>query len=196
MIKTNDDLQYYMEQDRIMNKFPKYGIKTFVRDIFDANSIYNFLRTLRKAEYYYNKKRFSLLQYYYRYRLKIISKNLGFDIPLNTCGPGLSLPHYGSIIINGACQIGKNCRIHSCVNIGASGGSTKVPQLGDNVYIGPSAVIFGDITIASNITIGANSTVNKSFVDEHVAIAGTPAKIIKRDMQNWLVFNKLYPSIS
>ena len=75
------------------------------------------------------------------------------------------------------------------MNIGASAGKDEAPQIGDNVYIGPSCVLFGDIKIGSNNTIGANATVNKSFEQEHVIIAGTPAQILKTDYPNWLEFN-------
>ena len=71
------------------------------------------------------------------------------------------------------------------MNIGASGGIPKAPILGDNVYIGPGAKIFGDITLGSNIAIAANSTVNKSILEDNILIAGSPAKKIKEiDVSN------------
>ena len=42
----------------------------------------------------------------------------------------------------------------------------------------PGAVIVGDIRIADNIRIGANSFVNKSFLEEGITIAGAPARKI------------------
>ena len=128
---------------------------------------------------------------WYRWRYRRVSIKLGFSIPINTFGSGLSIAHYGPIIVNSACRIGKNCRIHACVNIGASGGSTAAPQIGDNVYIGPSAVIFGDIALADNITVGANATVNKSCVERNVVLAGTPARIVKRDCPVWWETNRV-----
>jgi serine O-acetyltransferase len=65
-----------------------------------------------------------------------------------------------------------------CVNIGASGGRSEAPQIGDNVYIAPGAKIYGDITIADGIAIGANAVVNDSFLEPNVTIAGVPAKKI------------------
>ncbi|HEY3363291.1 MAG TPA: hypothetical protein VGK06_16105 [Methanosarcina sp.] len=50
--------------------------------------------------------------------------------------------------------------------------------MGNNVYIGPGAKIFGNIVIADNIAIGANSVVNKSFYERGISIAGIPAKKI------------------
>jgi serine O-acetyltransferase len=48
------------------------------------------------------------------------------------------------------------------------------------VWIGPGAKIFGKITIADNVAIGANSVVNKSVAEPNVTVAGVPARIINR----------------
>ena len=104
---------------------------------------------------------------------------LGFTISPNVFGPGLSIGHPGTLTVNGVAKVGKNCRIHTCVFIATKAGfSDKVPKIGDNVYIGPGAKIFGPIVIADNIAIGANSVVNKSFLEPGVTIAGIPARKI------------------
>lgn len=87
--------------------------------------------------------------------------------------------HRGTIVVAENAHIGANCRIHACVNIGNKAGSpNKAPKIGNNVYIGPGAKIFGEITIADNITIGANAVVNKSFLEPGIDIAGVPAQKI------------------
>jgi serine O-acetyltransferase len=55
----------------------------------------------------------------------------------------------------------------------------SAPQIGCNVYLVSGVIIFGDISIPNNTLISANSTVNKSFVDENTMLAGSPAKVIK-----------------
>ena len=77
------------------------------------------------------------------------------------------------------------------VNIGANQGSNKAPQIGDNVYIGPGAVIFGDITIADGCYIGANAVVNKDIVEPYSVVVGIPAKVIKIDNVSWWQKNSL-----
>lgn len=115
----------------------------------------------------------------YEFYLEKLSVKLGFTIPPNVFGPGLNIPHYGPIVINSNAKIGANCRIHNCVNIGTKAGfSDLAPKIGNNVYIGPGAKIFGDIEIADGIAIGANSVVNKSFIEKGIGIAGVPAKKI------------------
>ena len=41
-----------------------------------------------------------------------------------------------------------------------------------------------DVTIPPNSIVGADSLVNKSFDRENIIIAGTPAKIVKENI-NW-----------
>lgn len=77
------------------------------------------------------------------------------------------------------------------VNIGANGGSHKAPKIGDNVYIGPGAVIFGDIEIADGCYVGANAVVNKSFLEPNSVIVGIPAKVVKKDNVCWWEKNHL-----
>jgi serine O-acetyltransferase len=98
---------------------------------------------------------------------------------LNVFGPGLSIAHRGTIVINNATKIGANCRLHACVNIGTKAGyDNMAPKIGDNVYIGPGVKIFGNIEIADGIAIGANAVVNRSFIEPNITIAGVPAKKI------------------
>lgn len=181
MIKTKQEYLEYLEADRIA-----LGITTNwklnLKWLLFPNPIYKFQKNLRKLEYYRNCRRdfFGKIYYYYlRYWFKKESMKLGFSIPLNVFGSGLAIVHYGTIVVNSNARIGRNCRIQVCTNIGASGGSYKAPILGDNVYIGPGSKIYGDIKIANNIAISANSVVNKSFLEENIMIAGCPAKKIK-----------------
>lgn len=73
-------------------------------------------------------------------------------------------------------RIGKNLRIHVGVNIGANGGNP--PKLGDDIYIGPGAKIFGDIYIADGCKIGANAVVNKTCIEKNKHLVGVPVHIV------------------
>lgn len=188
MIENKKDLIYYIHQDRQMNGYPKTRCPgEIIKNLIFPNAV-SYLRNLRKVEYFTNVPILGgrFFRAYYNLKLRVSARKLGYYIGINSCGPGLSLPHYGTVIISAEARLGENCRVHVCVNIGRSAGGKKAPQIGDNVYIGPSCVLYGDIIIANNITIGANATVNKSFYQENVVIAGTPAKIVKTDYPNWI----------
>ena len=183
MIKSKTDLQYYIEADRIANGLPKYlTLKIRNKNVLFPNYIWKFLKTLRKLEYYQNCKSggISILsRYLITKRHNKLSLKLGFSIPTNVFGAGLSIPHHGTIIVNGGAKIGSNCRLHACVNIGTEAGyGDKAPFIGDNCYIGPGVKVYGDIKIANGTAVGANAVVNKSFSEENIAIGGVPAKKI------------------
>lgn len=63
----------------------------------------------------------------------------GISIPPNVFGRGLSIAHFGSIVVSDKAKVGRYCRIHSATNIGIY--KEAAPKLGDFVYIGPGAVI-------------------------------------------------------
>lgn len=99
-------------------------------------------------------------------------------IPPNSFGCGLKIMHLGPILVNGKVKAGKNISIHINTSIVAGGPGNGVPVLEDGIVIGVGAVILGQVRIAKNIAIGANAVVNKTFLEENIAIAGVPAKKI------------------
>lgn len=184
MIRNKKDYKYYLECDRIALGIKKSNLYYKIIYYLIPGLTWSFHRRLRKVEYYKNCKKGYLnkLYYYYLYyKFRKISVKLGFSIPENVFGPGLAIVHYGTVVVHKNAKVGKNCRIQACTNIGASGGSDEAPLLGDNIYIGPGAKIYGNITIANNILIAANACVNKSFLENDVLIGGIPAKVLKRN---------------
>lgn len=176
LIKTKTDLRYFLDQDK-----KALVINNRVRPKLFGDEIWKYQRLLRKTEYHHNNLTKNpvnkLLYFFYKLRQHYLGIRLGYTIPVNCFGPGLSIAHIGTVVINSKATIGSNCRIHVDVNIGVRKG--KAPKLGDNVYIGPGAKIFGGIEIASNVKIGANSVVNKSVFTSNVTLAGIPAKVKK-----------------
>ncbi len=180
MITTKEELNYYILQDAISSK--RSG-KYFIKPRLFGDEIWKFQLILRKTEYYFNlynssKKHLFIPYIWYRYLFHKTSVKLGFSIPLNVFGPGLAIPHYGTITVNSMAKVGKNCRLHEGVNIGATNGSKKAPCIGDNVFIGTGAKIIGDIVIADNVVIGANAVVVKSITESGGTYGGVPAKKI------------------
>ena len=172
MIKSKEDLRYYLECDRIsMNKS---------RPAKQWDITYWFLNCLRHYEYWHNQNTiFSKFpELIWHIRFKRISERCGFTIPINIIGPGLCLPHYGTIVISCNASIGENCKIHAGVNIGASSGKPEAKSIGNNVYIGPGAKIIGGGFISDNVVIGANAVVTGNIEESGITVGGIPAKKI------------------
>ncbi len=96
-------------------------------------------------------------------------------------GPGLYLPHLGTIVIGSGSKVGENCTIAHGVTIGHAGGGRRTgagnPVIGNRVYIGPGAILIGPITVGDDALIGAGAVVVKSIPPRGVAV-GNPARII------------------
>ena len=56
--------------------------------------------------------------------------------------------------------------------------ATGQPTVGDNVSLGCSVTIIGNVHIGNNVTIGAESIVVKDVPDDCV-VAGNPVRIIR-----------------
>lgn len=181
MILSKQDYIHYLQQDsRAMGK--NHLPSSIIIEKLSPDPVWKFIKLLRKCEYYRNCKRDVFSKAYYIF-LKLLFKNLslklGFSIPENVFGPGLAIAHYGTIVVHRNAKVGANCRIHPSTCIGSSGGSDKAPKLGDNIYIAPGAKIYGDISLANNISIAANAAVSSSFLEESIMIGGIPAKRVK-----------------
>lgn len=146
-------------------------------------------RLLRTVEYLGSRPGpfWQLLHAVYRVRLARRSVLTGISIPPGVFGPGLSIAHVGSIVVNDRARIGSWCRIHSATNIGVHDGAA--PTIGSHVYIAPGAVLFGGITVGDGACVGANAVVHGD-VPSRVTVAGVPARVVSerdsaRSLPEW-----------
>jgi serine O-acetyltransferase len=192
-IQSKQDYIFYLEADEVSLFIPEDTWDRLRERMF--NQIWRFQRILRKTEYYSNCHNTPLwrpLVLIMEYRLSRYGFKLGYEIPINVFGPGLSIAHQGSIIVNRYARIGENCRINNGVTIGTQAGYTdRCPTIGKNAFIGPGAQIFGSISIADNVAIGANSVVIKSFAEGGISIAGVPARKISEKGSKKLHINSI-----
>ena len=161
-------------------------------------SLYNWLRIdqlrfqlrLRRLEYLANCRPWRFLS---RAILELLNHNLavrlGVTIPKNVFGPGLCLVHRGTVVVSPLAHVGANCRIHPSSSIGDYNGA---PTIGDNVYIGPGAKLYGPIVIGSNVAVAANAVVNTSVPDD-CTVGGIPAHLLSNtgSIQHGLLHNTI-----
>jgi len=185
MIRSKTEYLSCLEADRAANERPPRGIfhkifRMLLHPLVCQDRTWQFIALLRKTEYYKNCKRswFGNLCYHaLKHRLCKLQFATGFEIWPNCIGPGLRLPHAGPVLINEDCRIGSHFTINICTVIGSHNDQT--PVIGNHVVVEPGAVISGGLTLADHIVVGANSFVNKSFLEENITIAGAPARKIK-----------------
>lgn len=98
-------------------------------------------------------------------------------------GPGFLIMHRHGLIVEAV--IGSNCVIHQNVTVGQhiAGGDQSVPRIGNNVWIGPGAIITGAITIGDGATISAGTVISKD-VPPHSLVAGNPGRVIVQNYDN------------
>lgn len=175
MIADKEALAFYLAADQFaLGKNGK-------RPRLFSDEIWKFQILLRKCEYYKNTcNNRSLLSLVARFRFHRLSVKLGFDIPMNAIGPGMKINHRGTLVINGNARIGKWCDIHPGVCVGdnpvLSGNGekiTNVPIVGDYVFLGPGAKLFGSIIVGDNVMVSANAVVN-SDVENDKVVFGNP----------------------
>ena len=195
MIKSKSDLKEYLLADKAA-----LG-KTRKRPKFMHDVIWSYQRLMRKCEYYDNCRKDFLGRIYAKFlKMKFVSMNhkLGFSIPLNVFGKGLSIAHYGCLVVNANARIGEYCRIHEGVTIGATsgdyqkGGEGSAAQIGDRVFIATGAKIIGRVKIADGVVIGANSVVVKDIDEPNTTWAGVPARKISDKGSEDYILGTLY----
>lgn len=185
MISSAEDFKKYIKEDnhQWVNSSKKYSlIAWFCHE--PSYLIAKYLYYLRKEEYFINTANGSKLKgalgLFYDRKKNRLGNLLGIQIDPNCFESGLTIYHPGSIVVNPAVRVGKNCKLHGGNCIGNNGINNHVPHIGNNVDIGYGAVIIGDIEIADNVIIGANAVVNKSIKIPGSVVVGVPGKMIER----------------
>lgn len=110
-----------------------------------------------------------------------------------TIGPGLLLMHRIGVNI-GPATIGKNVVIHQNVTIGqrVAGGDQGVPTIGDNVWIGPGAILSGGITIGDGATISAGTVLSRD-IPAGALVGGVPGRVLQRTYDNSAMLGVVVP---
>lgn len=193
MINSKKQLRNYLSEDSLFYKKVSSGYLKCIKNRLATTPqsstyrIWLYVKNLRYAEYNKNNSilakpkginsLYHTLCMIYRYwRLRVLSRETGFQIDPGSFGKGLLIYHYGSIIVNADAKIGDYATIFPGVVIGAK--SSGCPVIGNHVMIGAGAKILGGVHIGNHVTIAPNAVVVKDIPDNAIVV-GIPARILK-----------------
>lgn len=173
VIESRADLRAYLAADLRAHGMQRWRFRDRI-----LSPAVHFQRLLRRQEYWYNTARTPagrLVAGWFRLRTRLTGERLGFSVPRNVFGPGLSIAHVGTIVVHHEARVGANCRIHHGVTIGEARG--RCPVIGDDVFIAPNALILG-VDVGDRVGVLAGAVVIEPVPDD-VEVAGVPARIIR-----------------
>ena len=178
-ITSKKQLEFFIASDRMINRgyFTPSLVDRF-KNLLIPDDIMTYLVTMRKISYYKNGKGIinKLKYFYYHRKYCQLGKKLGFSIGYDVFGYGLRIPHYGTIVVGNSNHIGNYAVLHTSICI-----SNYERHIGDGFYFSTGAKMTSPLTLGNNISIGANSLVNKSYDDDNALIGGVPARFIKKE---------------
>ena len=181
MITTKKQLKEVIEEEKSFY-LPSPKKCEWVLTSDNSVKIFKYIKSLRKAEFYYNNRKnvFYKLMYFFTRRTKNrLGRLLGIEMWENTFDSGLKIWHAGNIVVNGKTRVGKNCILHGNNCIGNTGKSSACPRLGNDVRLGFGAIVIGDVELADGIVVAAGAVVVKSCLQKNAVLAGVPAKFVK-----------------
>ena len=183
-IKTKKELKFVILADKIMNDIGD-GFLGKIRKCLspDYKCKSRFLVEMRKVSYYRHQKGLlsKLLLAFHYAKYEKLGIKLGFTIGSDALGYGVVIPHYGTIVVGNTNRIGNYAVLQTSVCISSNG---KI--IGDGLYMGTGAKITSKVKLGNNISVGANSLVNKDCEQDNVLLGGMPAKVIRQE-ETWYI---------
>lgn len=134
----------------------------------------------RKMWYLYSRGKIGRIRAKFLY-LKILRKYNCCIYPHISVDKGFHVAHPVGIVI-GDCTIGKDFAILQNCTIGVKSGLDNInrtyPVIGDNVTMGASSLVLGNVKVCDNVIIGANSLVISDICESGVYV-GSPVRKAK-----------------
>lgn len=185
MIKTKDDLQYYLLCDKLARG------ETKARPSLWGDKLWKFQILYRKTEYHYNNReklwhKLAYLLTYFRFRRQ--RDRLCSELPLNVFAEGLVIWHGQNIIVNENARVGRNFSISAGCCIGQAKGQS--PVIGDHVEMTLGSRVLGGVTITHDVTIGAGALVLKDIDTPYTTWGGLPARCISQNPNEYVAQKK------
>lgn len=185
MIQNKQDLKLYLREDLKAigygNKYLKPQYPWTLCLLYKHAFLWHFLKHLRYEEYHTNVMK-GTMNKIQAFRHSFLRRWYGMFLPdleilLNTIGYGTKFVHYGKIVIATRARLGNYCWLYPGICVGA-GSTNDVPIIGDHVFIGMNAGIYGGVKVKKNAFIAPNAVVTHD-VEAGTIVAGVPAKTLK-----------------
>ena len=96
-------------------------------------------------------------------------------------GPEVKIGDFNKINYN--VTVGHHCEIGSYNTLNGFAHLTGMSSITDRCFIGPGAVIFNQVTVHRDVTIGANSVINRD-ITSGVTVVGVPGRILPNSLDN------------
>ena len=104
-----------------------------------------------------------------------------------TCeiGRGFEVGYHGiGVVVHDRARIGDDVFMGPGAIIGGRSQQSEVPVIGDGVYIAAGAKVLGAIVVGEGSVIGANAVVIKD-VPPRSAVAGVPSKVVRENIDSF-----------
>lgn len=113
------------------------------------------------------------------YRLLFVYVRNHYTIELHhttKVGRRLSIAHQGGIVIHPFSTIGDDCLIHQNATLGAATDNTieRCPILGNRVEVGAGAALVGGVVIGDDVRIGPNAVITMNIPPGSTVVAPPP----------------------
>jgi serine O-acetyltransferase len=146
-------------------------------------------RTLRPIIMHRWANHESRLRPLFRLAHRVTLGHAGMDFPLETeVGRGLAITHGWGLVVSPEARIGSNVTLFHGVTLGTRTRTeldgTRVhgaPTIGDEVWIGPHAVLVGPVVVGRGSIIAPGAMVLDD-VPEYSLVVGNPQRIARKDV--------------
>lgn len=124
----------------------------------------------------------------------VVRKGYGIKVSLSAeIGAGFWIGHFGGIeVVN--CRLAEHCSVGQQTKVGRAE-QIDGPQIGDRVWIGAHATIFGPIKVGDRATIAPGARVTKDVPGSSL-IVGNPGRIVSRRYDNSLILPRIGPGVT
>ena len=181
MISSKNELHFYLMADRMMNRgYFTTSFRNIIKEWISPDYIMRFLVAMRYKDYYEHIRGCKLQRLKWTRRYRKLSLKLGFSIGSDVFGYGLLIPHWGTIVVGGTNKVGNYAVLHTSTCI-----TDNEKIIGNALYLSSGAKITSKVILGDNISIAANSVVNKNCAG-NMLLAGTPA-VPLRESVPWYI---------